>query len=344
LILLFFSSLIVINIFSSKNLSINKVALLILCVFLIFGRQATWGTTSEVVDKFVFNPKIRSNLLEESSVTQVVKNILEPTRSISIGGVVFSGYRATIGLESIDGPDALQSKRYKDLTDILSLPYPWDWRMDFNEEDVKKFRNPLSFLGVGVVFTNHVILDKYYKLINNEPRLYAYALEKDPWPRAFFINKVNVFENPNQMKTLVENGNLFLAFYNQDMNSELSKYIETINNLNLKEVVSLGKNYSLTANTTSFDIEVPTPGFIYVGEADEKDSFIFYLDGQKINYFPANYAFKSIFVDKPGLHKVTVEYWPKNFNFYLFLSFLGIVPLFLSLLVNRKFKKELYNT
>jgi hypothetical protein len=85
------------------------------------------------------------------------------------------------------------------------------------------------------------------------------------------------------------------------------------------------RDYSLTNNSTSFTIEAPAPGVVYIGETDEPGDFIVTMNGKRVPYLTANHAFKAVLVDGPGKYRVTFRYWPAHLTGYLRLAFGGLV-------------------
>src|SRR5204862_6117632 len=102
---------------------------------LLLGRGAMYP--ADLFDGVVFNPKERVRLtVRPNLVNRLAPRLAaEPSRIVGLGGVLFPGYNATLGLESINGPDAIWNRRYRELAESLKLPFlkAWGWRMEFHE-------------------------------------------------------------------------------------------------------------------------------------------------------------------------------------------------------------------
>jgi uncharacterized membrane protein YfhO len=88
--------------------------------------------------------------------------------------------------------------------------------------------------------------------------------------------------------------------------------------------VTPATSYKISTNKTSFEVKATGPGVIVLNETFEEDDFHAQLDGQQVPYLRVNHVFKGIYVDQPGLHRVSFEYWPKRFTFSLWLAALGL--------------------
>jgi uncharacterized membrane protein YfhO len=104
--------------------------------------------------------------------------------------------------------------------------------------------------------------------------------------------------------------------------------------------VTPARNYHLTTNTTSFDIEASGPGLVALTEAWLPHDFRVTLDGQRVHYLRLNHAFKGVFVPTAGSHHLEFTYRPQRFTLALNLATLGLGLLGLSAwLVGRAEKK-----
>lgn len=313
-----------------KNLaeiSPSLVGLSIVAFTLLLGRGAAWEKTP--FDHVVFNPQPRVDLLAESvTVSEARKFLNPPVRAIGTGNTFFSGYRAALGFESIDGADAFEGRSYRALTQVLNLPYGWYWRMDFKHENLVQHAAALDMLGVGIVFSNEA-LDGLpgFTPIAAEPRLRAYFRE-GAWPRAFFSDRVVPYSSLTSLSQLVQQrAGPFIAIDTTRLAG--SEHLRAlIRYPSWKTTLIPASNYKLTSNTTSFIIEAPNAGVAYLGESDEAGDFIVHVNGIRSGYFSANHAFKAIYIPKAGTYEITVRYWPARLNAYLMASAIGLAALF----------------
>jgi hypothetical protein len=87
------------------------------------------------------------------------------------------------------------------------------------------------------------------------------------------------------------------------------------------------RNYRLTSNTTSFDIEASGPGIVALQEAFLRKDFRVTLNGQPAVCLRVNHAFKGVYVPAAGSYRVSFEYWPAEFSLALGLAGAGLALL-----------------
>jgi hypothetical protein len=318
--------------------TLSPAALAFLCVSLLvlLGRGAMWGETAPRVDWYLLNPKDRVDLLEESSVTRIARSaIAEPTRVVSTGNTVFSGYRAALGFESIDGPDALEPSKYRELAEALKLPYGWYWRMEFTGKSLEEHSLALDFLGVGLVFSHEALANANLLELASEPRLRAYR-RSGAWPRAFFADSVVPVSDATDVARLVNSGaGPFVAVARSEMSNHpsLERLVGT-RDANARIVPAT--SYRLTQNTTAFTVDAPGPGVIYLAENNEPGDFVVEINGHPVPYFFANHAFKGVYVAEAGSYLVEVRYWPKRLTLYLLIAGFALVTFIILLIALRR--------
>jgi len=309
------------------EVSPSLFGLWILAFVLLLGRGAAWDRTPLVY--VVFNPQTRVDLLAESStVSEVRKHLDPPVRAIGTGNTFFSGYRAALGFESIDGPDALEERPYRELMTVLNLPYgSWGWRMEFKRENLEQHAAALDMLGVGIVFSNEALDDlPGFTPIAAEPRLRAY-LRKGAWPRAFFSDRVVPYSSLTSLSQLVQRRSGPFVAIDITQFAKAEQLSALIRDPSWKTTFVPASNYKLTSSTTSFTVDAPAAGVVYLGESDGPGDFIVRVNGSRSEYFSANHAFKAIYIPKAGSYKITVRYWPARLDTYLMISSLGFLAL-----------------
>lgn len=294
-----------------------------IALLLILGRGAQWGDVS--FDDYVFNPKARVDFVAEPPLVQTSKAAFtEPVRVVTAGAITFSGYHMALGLESIEGPEALQERQYRDLVEALHIVYDGPWRMHLTDESLARRRGALDLLGVGLVFSSYALDQSAdLRLVTSNPALYVYA-RKSPWPRAFFASRLKTYDSIDDIVTLAESGiGPFVAVRSDFVAAQAS----TGTLIGGDAVVLRARDYALTNNATSFTVDATSPGVIYLGESDEPGSFKAYLNGVETPYFSANGAFKAIAVSEAGTYRVKVEFWPRGLSAYLTASAIGLLLL-----------------
>ncbi len=308
------------------RLSFSGIGVCLIAILLVLGRGAMYGDSP---DRFVFNPHERVSLTYRPPLVDRLMSKLrgEPTRIVGLGSVLMPGYNATLGLENISGPDAMHNRRYRELTAALKLPYIWGWRLVFNQHDLVTCKNALDFLGVGFILSSVEISEAGdAKQVDDDGSVFAYS-RRNAWPRAFYTDRVILYDNAQSLAERISTGDgrPFVAVTQRsvDSNTTLRQLVEK--HAPGSATIVAAKDYTLTNNSTSFTIEAPAAGVLYLGETDEPGDFIATVNGKRVPYLTANHAFKAVVVDKPGQYRVTFRYWPSHLTAYLWLAFGGLV-------------------
>jgi len=97
-----------------------------------------------------------------------------------------------------------------------------------------------------------------------------------------------------------------------------------------ERLVVKAEKYHLTNNTTSFEVNAPTPGLAVLMEANVPQDIRAYVDGQSAPCLSVNYAFRGVFIEKPGRHVVKFAYWPRVLVPALWVGLVGLCGLLLS--------------
>jgi len=302
------------------------VASVTLALLVVVGRGAAWG--DQKFDSIVFNPSKRVDLLAVPQwLSELAAGKPEPTRSVSIGNVLFSGYRAALGFESIDGPDPFDGKAYRELMEALAMPYGGSWRMELGEHHLGTHGKALDFLGVGLVFSGKRLtpvpgLEPW----RSEERLHAYR-RVQPWPRAFYSNRVVAYRSAGDVAKRIESAaGPFVALPEAELqaNPDLRRLLREQDS---GARVVPANRYRLTTNTTSFSVEAPGPGVVYIGESGEPGDFRIKVNGAAAECVPANHAFKAIVLPAGGTYEISIEYRPRKLAGLLAAAGLGLFAL-----------------
>jgi hypothetical protein len=242
--------------------------------------------------------------------------------------VLFPGYNATLALESINGPDAIWNRRYRELAESLEMPFlkTWGWRMQFHEGHLATHAKALDLLGVGVILTSRPIAQASgLKYLDDDKRVSAFS-RAGAWPRAFYTDRLLVYD---KLQTLADriahgDGEPFVALEQRSADTD-----QALGRLLTRPAAGAGvtvkaRDYVLTNNTTSFTVDAPAAGVVYLGEADEPGGFLVTINGAPTTYVTANHAFKAVVVDRPGEYRITFRYWPSRLGHYLALAGVGL--------------------
>jgi hypothetical protein len=309
---------------------------LVLCTWTLLWRQGLQPQSAAFAD-YTVHPGPRPDFHVTS---QAIDRMREgqasgPSRGIGIKGSFGPGWTAVYGLEGVTGPDALINPFYRELTGLSPVPRVWDWRLYLTRNAVPAARPFLDFLNVryyfsapvegpldsGLLFDGHYDLDTY-----ESPTV---------WPRAFYTNRVAVYENPADLVGLVlrGDGRPFAAAQNGEsagsLPAEISSRIDG-------RVVIPASGYALTERTTSFSIHASGPGVVVLSEAYWPGYSHAEVDGATARVVRLNHAFQGIVIDKAGDYAVKFSYRPRWFGISESLAAIGLALLAFSLIAARR--------
>jgi len=310
-----------------RTLSRRGTAFSVALAALLVGHGAMYPPG--VLDWAVLNPAERVSLAVRPALVDRVAHAqgAGPLRAVGVKEVLMPGYNATVGLETVSGPDAIWNVRYRELIEALELPFSRyeDWRLRFFEYHFAMHARALDFLGVGLVLSSHPVADPGLQRLADDGRVTAYS-RASTWPRAFFVDRVETREGAEALAERVRNGDgrPFVAFERASIEAD-----DALRRLLEKPgagppAVVAARDYVLTNNATSFTIDAPRAGVVYLAETDEPGDFRVTVNGVRAKYWTANHAFKATVVDAPGTYRVTFRYWPRRLSLYLALSCAGL--------------------
>jgi len=281
------------------------------------------------------NPHHRESLIAKySPALQLIENRSnQPSRSIGLDHNFIAGYGGGVGIEQIDGPDALVNKRYRALMDAADLKCYGAWRYKVNAEQLGDNRGLFGMLNVGY------ILDSVAARMPPIPNLKAVASLDlnvfecaNVWPRAFFTDRLFFYQREKEFIDLINNGDglPFAAVQKDDLSSQpqpaLSNALSSLGHSVPGQVIP-ATDYVLTSNKTSFRIEAPAPGVVVLTEAYVPEDFQVIVNGKREHYFRVNSAFKGILLEHGGTYTVSFAYWPKYLTASLWIAATGLVLL-----------------
>jgi len=313
------------------------LAILLIGSFLLVWRNGEYLTTP--FDRYVFNPKERIELRAHSpAVAFIDRQLREPSRPIGFGLNLFAGYNEMLGWESILGVDPLRNRDYDELAAALGVRRVRQADQPTPPEQTANYVNGLDLLNV-----------RYY-LAAPEPhppalarlrflRELDFSIYESPsaWPRAFFTDRIWPYRSVEQLAAQVKAGDRRpfaavqtggdpLPFAAGRFSSELAS----------RQIVP-ARDYRLTTNTTSFQVEAPAPGVVVLSENYYPDDFRVTVNGRPTRYFRVNHAFKGIYIEKAGCYQIKFDYWPRSLTSSLQLGGVGLLGIFgLGLLAVRR--------
>ena len=298
------------------------------CAFVaLHFRHGMYGETR--FDLYTMNPKARLDLRHlPSPAVDCVRAAAarEPGRVIGVDWEMVSGFNAMLGLETVSGPDALMDPAYLTLVNLLAIPHSWEWRKMLWRTEFDRLHRAMDFLNV-----------RFFLIKNGQPdfpgttRLGRFDLtvaqNETAWPRAFFTDAVIPYARGEMLRALIEQGDgrPFAAMAADDPARPALPRVALEN-----RAVVAAKNYRLTNNTTSFEIDAPTPGIAVLQETNAPGDLTVLVDGQPAKCLAVNHAFRGVFIEKAGPHVVKFAYRPAILNRALALGAAGLAGLIFS--------------
>jgi hypothetical protein len=313
---------------------IGAVLLVILCLLALHWRQGQFLTTT--LDDYVFVPQERADFGAASAAIRFTEgNKLVPSRTVGLGFNLFPGFNGTYLIEDIYGIDALKSKEYADLAEGLGLVRDTLFTTIQPNETSRESQaaydalNVSYFLGSSGVAPAEIAGWEHLRNLD-------LSVFRSPtvWPRAYFVDHVDFYDGLSELVARIQGaaGRPFAAIQSRDRWS-LPELVRRSPDP-MGQAIIAARRYTLTNNSTSFDIEAPRPGVVVLSETWLKDDFEATVDGKPVPYFRVNHAFKGVYIDLPGSHRVGFRYWPRYFTLSLWLSVIGMLFTFASVFIS----------
>lgn len=275
-------------------------------------------------------PMVRADLATPSPALEAARREAggEPFRIVGTDTNLINGWNTVYGLESINGPDAMMNRRYRELAEATGLAPTADWRFPISPAALGQDRPVLDFLNVRYVVSNVPDVPAatgYTRAGSYDLELYRSATA---WPRAFFTNRVQHYTTLPELVALIraDSGRPFAAIQAGDTGATKAAGAAASRFGPVMAVVPAG-HYRLTANTTAFSIRAPGPGVAVLQETWLPRDFRVTVNGKTARYFRVNHAFKAVALPRAGEYRIRVSYWPEHFTLALWLSAVGLVGL-----------------
>lgn len=294
-------------------------------VCLINGQHLATGHSS--IDKYLLIPASRADYsIKSTAVNFVEKFIIEngPTRVIGIDDTLFPGYNERLGLEGLVSAEPVRSHYVESFYDFIHFNYAndWHWLRILNKTNIDKVNQGLDVMNVGLVISElGEKLPSGFTLIHQSD--YMVWRNENYWPRAFYTNNILYIKNDKDISKFFDRNfeKNFFAVLESKSNSK--NYLVDSKNKSFSK--SSAFNYQFTNNSTSFDIEIPSPGIVVLNETYYPKDFKLYVDGEIYEYFRVNQCFKGFYISKPGKHNVKYQYSPKHYHEAFYLTILGFI-------------------
>lgn len=303
-----------------------RIACLGSAAFLLLWRHGQYLATP--FDPYVYNPAIRVDFHAPSpAAAEVERRLTEPSRPTGIGLNVFSGFNQMLGWEGIYGVDALRNAYFDDLAVAGGAAKVrwWDGR-PWNEDNLAPQLPMQDLMNARYYLATHAATPR---TIPGLRFLSAHDLDvyESPtaWPRAFFTDRLASYGTLPEFARQVATGDR-RPFASVDRAAATGLVPVPYNRL-VDRVVSPAANYRLTANTTTFQVTSPGPGYAILTEGYYPDDFRVTVNGTPADYFRVNHAFKGVRIPGSGTHTVTFSYWPRHLTAALWLAASGFTLL-----------------
>lgn len=317
-------------------------ALAALCLFAVLHfRHGMYFETK--FDLYAMNPQKRLDLQTVASPTldRLREAASEPARVMGTGHVMTVGFNVIQGLESPSSADALMNPQMLALVDALGIPRVDGWRIVLHHNQFEPLHRSLDMLNV-----------RYLLSASDKPPLpgtrrlgkFDLVLEESEtaWPRAFFTDAVGTFSDVVELGRRVRKGD-GRPFAAMPPAARVRLPLPLHNDRSEHAAVP-AKNYRLTNNTTSFEIDAPSPGLAVLMEANVPGDIQAFVDGQPAESLTVNHVFRGVVIEKPGRHIVQFRYWPAVLGPALSFGVVGFVCLLLSAWVLRRSQRVVAGT
>jgi hypothetical protein len=283
-------------------------------------------TGSRGVDAVLFQPRERVDLNDDPPAVSAVRSRAgdEPFRVVSLHNTLFPGVQAYYRLEGITGPDALELRELRELSDAAGVDRnEWGWRTIYTSQDLVRAKGMLDMLGVRFVFGRATDLPAGAVGL---PLPHADAVQvierPSAWPRAFWVDGVR--RHSSIAALLSESNSTTQAFASIDTSDQYA--ITAAGNLPSRETnVVHAHSYRLTPNRTSFVVDAPGPGVVVLAEAYMPRDFVATRNGTPVEYFRVNHALKAVTVPGSGSWTIEFEYQPEQWMLSWLLCAVGVI-------------------
>ena len=275
---------------------------------------------------YVFSPGERVDFHAPSPAVAWVNSqkTAAPSRVIGLQNNLFPVYNVALRWESLYGVDAVRSGYFLEYAAALHLGRVWQWGEGTPEVDATTLLPVHDMLNVTHYLADHAnpphVIPRLQLAAQRDLDIYA---SPSAWPRAFFTDRLAVYEKILEFVARVHTGDgrPFAAVQAGEktppaFSGDLSG-----------RTVHAATDYRLTANTTSFVIDAPGPGVAVLTETFYPGDFRVTIDGHPASYFRVNHAFKGVVIEHAGRHEIRYAYWPEHFTLALGLAGAGLVLL-----------------
>jgi hypothetical protein len=294
-----------------------------LCLFAMHFRQSMYLETK--FDPYVMNPQARVDLFARSpAIEYVKKHLTQPGRVSGFEGTLTPGFNVLLGLENINGPDALQNRYLHQFTVAAHFRSLWGWRTLITKPETEALLPFYDLLGVryylGTPGAGPRAVAGLKLVASGDLDIYE---SPTVWPRAFFTDSLGHYDTVDQFARMAhESDRRPFAAVQQGEDVALPAPAESA-----KRRIVPAEEYSFTSNSLSFQVDAPGQGLVVIGEAFEAGNFRITLNGAPARSFRVNHMFQGIAVPAAGRYAVRMIYRPRLLTMALWISAIGLAAL-----------------
>lgn len=275
---------------------------------------------------YVFTPRPRVDLdAASSAVGQVNSLTRSPARVVGLGGNLYPGFNQRLRWESPYGVDAIRNRAYYDLATTFGLERVWVWDHHNSPAELPTLVPIHDLLNIRFYLATPDATPRSLPPLSLTAREDLLVFESPTaWPRAFWVDRILPYRDLRDLKPALATaaGRPFAAVREADV---ASANLASLRQPNSERRTTAASRYRLTTNTSTFAVHAPGPGVAVLTEAYYPDDFEVYLNGEQVNYFRVNHAFKGVFIPRAGDYEVSFRYWPAGLTRSLWLAALGAI-------------------
>jgi hypothetical protein len=272
------------------------------------------STNVRILDTLLMQPRPRAALTAVPPELGRARTALDgPSRAAGMNGVLPSGVPTYLSFESITGGDALFS------------PFTFWMGKQFEPDYFPQFLRPtdphdqhlaplLDFWGVRWAVAPPAA--------ESSARL-ALIERPSAWPRGFFVDRVELHDDRRAfLNRLLSDSRPFASILTSDASgANLPREAQ-----GTAATVTHGRDYRLTANTTSFAVSAPTDGIVILNEG-YWPGVTATVDDRATPVFRINETMRGIVVPQ-GTWRVTFSYRPTSWRMASLMALAGALILF----------------
>jgi hypothetical protein len=293
--------------------SVAAVATGCACLVLMLPSGLHADSGLAVVDQLLLQPRPRTELDTNSPAVDAIHSAAkEPARTIGVDWALFAGSQALYELEGIGGADPLELPEYRQLIDAAGVWRNWGWFTMVRQSDLARLSPLLDMLNVRFVLSRpDNAPDALARIAVSGPDRLVVTSRPTAWPRAFFVDGVTTYANPQELIEKVAAAGRPIAAVQYDDRRALEATQELAQSSG-RPIPATG--YRLSSNTTDFIVRATGSGVAVLTESYLSDDFRATLNGRRVQYFRVNHAFKGVAIPSAGDWHVKFEYRPVGWD------------------------------